>query len=106
MAVIKPKKSGVIQKGAGYVYNPTTFSKEHKVSNFHIIDDPLEFLERVEPFEFRGRKFITFDTETHPYFKTSHEVPKHIVRRWVGTGKKAVPQDYPFCISVCDGKNG
>ncbi len=105
MAVIKPKKAGVIQKGTGYMYNPETFAKEHKISNFYEIDDPLELLARVKPLEFRGRKFISFDTETHPYFKSSREVPKDIVRRWVGKGKSAVPQDFPFCISVCDGTN-
>ena len=105
MAVIQAKKRPVIQKGNGYVYNPSTFAKEHKVKNFYVVDDPAELLERVKPFEFRGRRFITFDTETHPHFTSSHKVPKTVVRRWVGTGKRAVPQDFPFCISICDGTN-
>ena len=88
-----------------YIYNPETFAKEHKVPFFHVVDDPLELLKLVKPFEFRGRKFITFDTETHPFFPNSHVVPSTVVRRWVGTGKKAVPQDFPFCISICDGTN-
>ena len=104
MAVIQPKKMPVIKKGNGYTYNPATFATEHQVSNFIEVDDPQEFLRLVEPFEFRGRKFITFDTETHPHFKRSDDVPKTVVRRWVGTGKTATPQDYPFCLSVCDGK--
>lgn len=105
MAVIQPKKKAVIQKGNGYTYNAATFAKEHVYSNFIEVDDPVELLQRVQPFEFRERKFITFDTETHPHFKNSHEAPKSVVRRWVGTGKSATPQDYPFCISICDGKN-
>ena len=105
MATIQSKKKGVIQKGAGYVYNPATFAKEHTVANFFEVDDPQEILRRVKPFELEGRKFITFDTETHPHFRSSHEVPKTVVRRWVGTGKSANPQDYPFCLSICDGKN-
>ena len=105
MAVIQSKKRPVIQKGNGYSYNPETFAKEHKVGFFHVIDDPQELLKRVDPFEFRGRRFITFDTETHPEYPNSHVVPNTVVRRWVGTGKKAVPQDFPFCISICDGKN-
>lgn len=105
MAVIQSKKRPVIQKGNGYSYNPETFAKEHKVGFFHVIDDPQELLKRVDPFEFRGRRFITFDTETHPEYPNSHVVPSTVVRRWVGTGKKAVPQDFPFCISICDGKN-
>lgn len=105
LAVIQAKKRPVIQKGNGYVYNPQTFAKEHKVSNFHVVEDPQELLSLVKPFEFRGRKFITFDTETHPEFPNSRVVPNTVVRRWVGTGKKAVPQDFPFCISICDGKD-
>lgn len=105
MAVIQPKKMPVIKKGNGYTYVPATFASEHSYPNFIEVDDPLELLRHVEPFEFHGRKFITFDTETHPHYRNSHEVPRWVVRRWVGTGKTATPQDYPFCISICDGKN-
>ena len=105
MLSIQPKKRPVIKKGNGFTYNPETFSKEHITSNFIEVDDPQELLRMIKPFEFKGRKFITFDTETHPYFTNSHLVPTNVVRRWVGSGKSAVPQDYPFCISICDGKN-
>lgn len=105
LATIQPKKKGVVQKGPGYIYNPVTFVKEHMVTNFYEIDEPHELLKLVKPFELLGRKFITFDTETHPHFSNSHLVPKTVVRRWVGKGKAATPQDYPFCLSVCDGKN-
>ena len=104
MAVIQPKKAPVIQKGKGYAYDANTFA-EHRVDKFIELEDPQELLKLVKPFEFRGRRFITFDTETHPYFRNSHMVPKEVVRRWVGTGKKAIPQDYPFSLQVCDGKN-
>lgn len=104
MANIIPKKHPVIQKGNGYSYNPATF-KEHQYKNFIEVEDPQELLRLVKPFEFRERKFITFDTETHPYFKNSHDVPPSVVRRWVGTGKQAVPQDYPFSLQICDGKS-
>ena len=103
MAVIQPKKRPIIQKGAGFVYNPATFAKEHKVLNFHIVDDPQEILDNIKPYEFRGRRFITFDTETYAHYANSHLVPKSVVRRWVGKGKQAHPQDYPFCMSICDG---
>jgi len=104
MAVIQPKNVPVIQQGDGYTYNPATF-EEHLVDKFIEVQDPQEILKRVKPFEFKGRRFITFDTETHPHFRNSHIVPKEVVRRWVGTGKKATPQDYPFSLQVCDGKN-
>lgn len=102
---IQPKKKPVIQKGNGYTYIPATFAKEHKVKNFHVVETAEELLSKVEPFDFIGRKFITFDTETHPYFTSSLQAPVSVVRRWVGTGKSATPQDYPFCISICDGKH-
>lgn len=102
---IQPKKRPVIQRGNGYSYVPATFAKEHKVSNFHVVETAAELLSKVQPFEFRGRRFITFDTETHPYYANSQQVPISVVRRWVGSGKSATPQDYPFCISICDGKN-
>lgn len=105
MAVIQSKKKPVIQKGNGYAYNAATFAKEHAYSNFIEVNDPLELLKLVQPFEFKGRKFITFDTETHPYFSSSHHVPPTVVRRWVGSGKQAVPQDLPFSIQICDGVN-
>ena len=104
MSTIQPKKAPVIKKGTGYTYNPETFAIEHAMPHFIETDDPNVILENIKPFIVDGRKFITFDTETHPYFSNSHVVPKTVIRRWVGTGKKAVPQDYPFCISICDGK--
>lgn len=102
---IQAKKKPVIQKGQGYSYNPATFAQEHKVANFFVVNSAEELLSRVNPFEFRGRRFITFDTETHPHYTHSQDVPESVVRRWVGTGKSATPQDFPFCISICDGTN-
>lgn len=104
-AVIQAKHTAVIQKGNSLSYDPKTFAKEHAVSNFFEIEDPQELLAIIKPMEFEGHRLLFFDTETHPYFKNSHDVPHNVVRRWVGTGKKAVPQDYPFCISLCDGIN-
>ncbi len=102
---IQSKRKPVIQKGTGYTYNADTFDKEHKVSNFFVVDSAEELLQRVKPFELFGRRFVTFDTETHPHFASSQQVPAHVVRRWVGSGKHANPQDFPFCISICDGTN-
>lgn len=105
MANIQPKKKSVIQKGTNFSYNPDTFIKEHKVSNFFEVSSAEEMIKCVQPFEFKGRRFITFDTETYATALKNNHIPKGIVRRWVGTGKSASPQDYPFCISICDGKN-
>lgn len=105
LAIVQPKKMPVIKKGNGYTYNPQTFAKEHKVKNFYHIEDPQELLRLIKPFEFKGRKIIVFDTETHPEYSSSQDVPSTVVRRWVGKGKQAIPQDFPFCISICDGTN-
>lgn len=102
MAVIKPKNKAVIQKGKGYVYIPETFSKEHKQSNFYEITDPNVILQKLQPYK---GKYITFDTETHAHFRNSQEAPGDCVRRWIGSGKSAKPQDLPFCASICDGVN-
>lgn len=104
-AVIQAKHAPLIQKGNGMSYDPATFAKQHAVSNFFEFDDPQKILDMVKPLEFAGHRLLFFDTETHPYFRSSHDVPSNVVRRWVGTGKKATPQDYPFCISLCDGVN-
>ena len=104
MATIQPKKQPVIRKGNGTSYNPETFYKEHHVEFFYETNKAQDVLDSIRPFELKGKKFITFDTETGWYFHDSHEVPPWVVRRWVGTGSKATPQDYPFCISICDGK--
>ena len=101
---IQSKRRPIIQKGSGYTYTPGTFA-EHKVPNFHVVHTAEELLSNVKPFELMGRHFITFDTETHPHFANSKDVPEWVVRRWVGSGKHATPQDYPFCISICDGKD-
>lgn len=104
-ATLKPKKKAVIQKGNGLSYEPATFAKEHAVKNFIEVDDPQVILDNIKPYELFGSKFIFFDTETHPYYKSSADVPVNVIRRWVGKGKKAVPQDYPFSMQLCDGVN-
>lgn len=106
MAVIQSKHVPVIKRGNSYTYDSATFLKDYPRPHYHTCTTAEEILEKCKYFEiteFPGRKFITFDTETHPYYQNSHDVPTGVVRRWVGTGKQAIPQDYPFCISICDG---
>lgn len=101
MSVIQAKKMPVLQKGEGYTYNPETFIKEHKVAQFHECTAE-EVLLKCEPFVFQGRRFISFDTEAHPFYKSSQDVPASVVRRWIGKGKTAAPIDFPFSIQICD----
>ena len=104
MAVIKSKRKAVIKKGTNFSYNPETFTKEHSVEFFHEAKSAQEIIDNIVPFEINGRKFIVFDTETYATPLKSNEIPNGLVRRWVGSGKSAKPQDLPFCISICDGK--
>lgn len=67
-------------------------------------DDPELVLQQFKPFVWQDRKFMFFDTETMPYYESSQDVPPERVRRWVGSGKNAVPQDLPFVISVGNGE--
>ncbi len=101
MAVIqsKNKRNAVIQKGTTYSYNPATFKQEHTIQNFHEVDDPTIILRAFE-----NVSRFSFDSETHTTGLNIKEQPASIVRRWVGTGKDAKPQDFPFCFSFCDGK--
>ena len=100
MAVIQPKRKSVIQKGTSYSYNPSTFKNEHLVKNFYEVEDPVVILRALENC---GR--YALDTETYTTGLPIRQQPIEIVRRWVGTGKTAVPQDFPFCFSFCDGVN-
>lgn len=104
MAVIKPKRKSLIQKGVTFTYHPPTF-KEHKVANFYEVTSAEEMLRLVKPYEAFGLKFIVFDTEGYALKLKSHDMPPSAVRRWIGVGKKAIPVDLPFCISICDGVN-
>ena len=67
-------------------------------------DDPEVALRDFKPAEWFGKKLVFFDTETKPYYATSQDVPANCVRRFVGSGKNAVPQDLPFVISIGNGE--
>lgn len=97
LASIKPRKKPTIVKGHTYHYDPATYKDLHKVENWHYVEDPAALVDTL-----RGKvKLLALDTETHSIGCASHEVPKHIVRRYVK--KKA--QDVPFGVSLSDGKD-
>lgn len=105
MAVVQRKRRTVIKRGTNFSYNPDTFAKEHKMPNSYETTKAEDVLNLIQPFEFMGRKFLFMDTEDYPTDLKNHEMPRNVVRRWIGSGKKATPVDLPFCISICDGKN-
>lgn len=96
--MIKPKS--VIQRRDFEPYSEKNFKAP---ANF-IVCGPEKVLQELKPFELDGKKFIVIDTETHAVELASTDLTT-IVRRWVGSGKSAKPQDFPFCISICDGTN-
>lgn len=106
--VIKAKAAPVVKAGNNLSYDPKTFAEkvpENFYNLFEIVDD---FVNKIVPFEtpyLPDRKFIAFDTETTVKYQSSAAVPPGIVRRWVGSGKSATPQDIPFVISICDANN-
>lgn len=105
MAIIQPKRKSVIKKGTTYSYNPKTFLQEHKMDNVYGVETAEEVFKLIKPFEFVGRKFLVMDTEDYPAVWANRQAPRNVVRRWIGSGKKATPVDLPFCMSFCDGVN-
>ena len=84
--------------------NVETFNTETFEEFGITTQDPEVVLSQFKPYIWEGRKFMFFDTETFPYYESSQDVPPWRVRRWVGTGKSATPQDLPFVISVGNGE--
>ena len=97
--VVKPKHMPVVKPRDTQPFNTKDF-EEFGVTT----DDPGIVLRDFKPYEMAGRKFVFFDTETKPLYSSSQDVPEGRVRRFVGTGKNAVPQDIPFVISVGNGE--
>lgn len=104
--MIKPKDSNgatIIPKD--YVaYSADTFEPCDK-----FIECTAEYaLAHIEPatFDFLpGKKFLFFDTETYYTGIAANRMPKSVVRRYIKSGAKDIPNDFPFCISLCDGKH-
>ncbi len=101
MAIIKPKQKGTVKKKEHMDYSADTFNKYKRED---IVEcSAQELLDRINPVEVAGRKFISFDTEACVFFNNAHDVPKQIVRRWIKSGSKSLPIDLPFSIQVYDG---
>lgn len=104
---IRRKNSNIIAKDV-VNYNPATFH-EHKRDNF-IEAAPEYILEHIKPMEFDflpGRKFISWDTETYATLFPANRMPSTVVRRYIKKQGSSdyIPNDFPFCISICDGIN-
>lgn len=93
---IKPKKKPVIKAGANYVYD---------INSFKEYDFIIECKTAAEMMALFGNDpLLAVDTECRPLTEFSNkDFTSNLVRRWIGSGKKAVPVDIPFCVSVCNG---
>lgn len=76
-------------------YNPQTFKGDDR-----FIECSAEYvLSHIEPVEFSflpGRKFIVFDTETYWTGLPANKMPPSLVRRYIKSGSRDIPNDLPF----------
>lgn len=103
---IRSKSGSTIQAKTTAYYSPDSFA-EQKNENF-IETTAANLLFRIKPKEFSwlpGRRFISVDTETYYTGVPANRMPKEVVRRFIkGNSGKYIPNDFPFCISICDGQ--
>lgn len=103
MAIKKKQGLNNIKQRSWLNYSPeAVLSCAH--DNF--IECTAEYcLEHIKPAEIPGLpgKWICFDTETEPTGIPANRMPANVVRRWIKRGSKEIPNDFPFCYSICDG---
>lgn len=99
------KKDGMSNiKTRSYLnYSPEAVAE---LAHNNFIECTAEYcLEHIKPSEipFLPGKWICFDTETEPTGIPANRMPANVIRRWIKRGSKEVPNDFPFCFSICDG---
>ena len=104
--MIKPKAAAATIIPKEYTaYSADTFEG----CDLFIECDAQYVLDHFEPatFDFLpGKRFCFFDTETYYTGIAAHRMPKEVVRRYIKSkSSKDIPNDFPFCISLCDGKH-
>lgn len=104
---IKAKTDMTIVSRATTRYDPATFSELKKPQFIEATAEQV--LDMIEPHEFSflpGEKYIAVDTETFAYAGIhNNRMPANVVRRYIKRGSKYIPNDFPFCYSICDGKH-
>lgn len=101
--IAKPNMSSITAKTFTQ-YNPETF-ESLKNPNF-IECSAKHVLDKIDPISFDmfpNKHFIDVDTETFFSGIPNNRMPPQVVRRWIKIGNKYIPNDFPFCISICDG---
>lgn len=104
--MIQAKATNIVAKGMQQ-YDPATFEQFKQPNFFECSAEYVLANIRPATFDFLpGYKFIDFDTETFFTGIAAGSLPANVVRRWIKTSSsKYIPNDFPFCISVCDGTN-
>ena len=102
---IQSKYTATILPRSVAQYNPSTF---HELEKPFLHEATAEqVLDEIRPMEFDflpGEKYIAIDTETFAYTQiSSNRMPANVQRRWIKRGSKYIPNDFPFCYSICDG---
>lgn len=104
---IQAKHGATIVSRSQTQYDPASFEQFKKP--FFMEATAEQVLDEIEPREFSflpGEKYIAFDTETFAYPQISNnKMPPNVVRRWIKHGSKYIPNDFPFCYSISDGKH-
>lgn len=102
---IKSKYAATIMPRTKTQYDPATFGELQKP--FFAEATAERVLDEIKPatFDFLpGERFIAVDTETFAYPQISNNrMPSNVQRRWIKRGSKYIPNDFPFCYSICDG---
>lgn len=102
---IQAKQTATIVPRSLAQYDPSTFEQFKKP--FFVEATAEQVLDEIRPYEFDflpGEKFIAVDTETFAFGQIeSNRMPPNVQRRWIKQGSKYIPNDFPFCYSICDG---
>lgn len=104
---IKSKTDATIIARSKTQYDPATFKQ--LTSDRFIVATAEQVLDEIQPHEFSflpGEKYIAVDTETFAYGNIpANRMPFNVQRRYIKRGSKYIPNDFPFCYSICDGKH-
>jgi len=108
MSIVSKQTAVIVPKNLVH-YDPATFAAQ-KMPNFQEVTAE-EALDRIKPVDLGvlpDKKIISIDTETFYTGVPSNRMPANVVRRWIkpsSSGSKYIPNDFPFCISLCDATN-
>lgn len=105
MSIKRKSTSATILPRSLVRYEESSFA-QHELDFFHeaSAEDVLREIKPLKLDFLPGQQFIGYDTETFYTGVPHNRMPANVVRRWIkGDGSKYIPNDFPFCMSICDG---